>query len=154
MALALASMRIAKKLALAPSPTVTTVLARNRCLSTVVTGGSIPTQGLSGEVHSYQIHRMRSALLKRSRSSIPSPPKCFGLIDFAHFTKQCPPLASADPFHRKFLLSLSILLIAHFCSLNTVMESTMRGCIRSQLLYFTLDPVYLITSQIIILSSL
>ena len=95
-----------QKLGVAPSPRVTTVLVLNKCLSTTFTGGSVPTQCLSGETH---YHLSPSALLKRSRSSIPRPPKVFGLNALLHFTRQWPPFASSVPFHKKLFLNLSLL---------------------------------------------
>ena len=86
-----------QNLAFSPLPRVTTVLALKCCRSTAVTGGSVPTQGRSGYVHSNQSHLKRKALLNRSRSSIPNSPNCFGLIVLAQLTRQLPPLASASP---------------------------------------------------------
>jgi hypothetical protein len=41
-----------QKSAFSPFPIVTTVLIQNNCLSTSLTGGSVPTQGLSSSAHS------------------------------------------------------------------------------------------------------
>jgi hypothetical protein len=90
------------------------------CRSTAVTGGSVPTQGRSGYVHSNQNHLKRKALLNRLRSSIPNPPNRFGLIVLAQLTRQLPPLASASPLQSKLIQVLSIFLIAHFCNLKNV----------------------------------
>jgi hypothetical protein len=107
-------------LALFPSPKFTTVHSLKSFLSTSLHGTSDPTHGCSGSVHAYHIHLNRNALLKISRSSTPNPPNFFGLCTLGQVTKQCPPFTSSDPFHRKPLRILLILLSIHFLGANMV----------------------------------
>jgi len=100
--------------ALRPSPTTHTVLALNNCLSTESQGTSMPTQDCSCSVHSSHNHLNRKALLNNSKSKIPRPPNFLGRFVLAHRTKQCPPFASAAPFHKKLHRTRSIFFIAHF----------------------------------------
>jgi hypothetical protein len=97
-----------------PSPIVTTVVALKSCRSISEHGTSVPTHGLSGSTHSYHNHLSRRALLKHSRSRIPSPPRHLGFFTRSHLTKQWPPLAFSVPFRKKLLLILSIFLETHF----------------------------------------
>jgi hypothetical protein len=53
-----------------------------RCLSISLQGSSKPTQGQSGSVHWYQSHCNLSALLNKSKSRTPKPPKISGLWTF------------------------------------------------------------------------
>ena len=110
--------------ALRPSPTTHTVLALNKCLSTESQGTSMPTQGRSCSVHSSHNHLNRKALLNNSKSKIPRPPNFLGRFVLAHRTKQCPPFASAAPFHKKLRRTRSIFFNAHFCKGKTVKKCT------------------------------
>lgn len=107
-------------LALRPLPTLTVVQTLNNCLSTSLHGTSVPTQGQFGSVRWYQSHLNHSALLDSSKYRIPRPPSFFGFWTLAHQTRQCPPWACSAFFHKKPLLILSILFIAHFFRWKTV----------------------------------
>jgi len=87
-------------------------------------GTSVPTQGRSSLAHSNQSHLNRKALLNNSKSRIPSPPNFFGRLVLVHRTKQCPPFASAAPFHKKLRRTLSIRFKAHFFKAKTDRKCT------------------------------
>ena len=84
----------------------------------------MPTQGRSGSAHSNQSHLKRKALLNNSKSRIQSPPNFFGRLVLVHRTKQCPPFASAAPFHKKLRRTLSICFKAHFFKAKTDRKCT------------------------------
>ena len=130
-----------QKDALHPSPMVTTVLILNNCRSIASQGTVVPTQGLSWSVHSNQSHRSLKALPNSSKSRTPRPPNFFGRMTFAQRTKQCPPFASAEPFHKNLLLILSILLIAHLLIANTVRKCTGMD-VRTALSSFNLPALF------------
>jgi hypothetical protein len=71
----------------------------------------------------YQNHLWHRAWLKRVKSIIPRPPSSFGLHTISHFTSHIPSLLSSlsSPFHKKFLLNLSIFFMSHLGSGKTVM---------------------------------
>jgi hypothetical protein len=93
-----------------PSPTTTLVEVVKSAWSVPSVGVSMPAQGLVSSTHSCHNQRRCKALPNLSRSGIPKPPKSFGLVTVAQFTRQWPPLAFSSPFQRKDLLILSILL--------------------------------------------
>jgi hypothetical protein len=103
-----------------PSPTTTLVEVVKSARSVSSVGVSMPAQGLVSSTHSCHNQRRRKSLPNLSRSGIPKPPKSFGLVTVAQFTRQWPPLAFSSPFHRKDLLIMSILLRAQTASGNTV----------------------------------
>jgi hypothetical protein len=113
-----------QNLAVQPSLIMTVVLTLKSCLSASLHGTFIPTHGMSRSVHWYQSHLNRNARLNNSRSSTPSPPRCLGLFTLVHLTKQWPPLASSDPFHKKLLLILSMRLTAHVFGAKAVRKYT------------------------------
>jgi hypothetical protein len=67
-----------QKLALSPLPTATIVEALKRSLSVLSQEMSNPVQGCSVCCHLVHNHRSLSARAKRSRSSIPKPPRSLG----------------------------------------------------------------------------
>jgi hypothetical protein len=66
-------------------------------------GVSMPTQGLVSSTHSCHNHRRRKALPNLSRFAIPNPPKSFGVVTIAQFTKQWPLLAFSSPSKGRIL---------------------------------------------------
>jgi hypothetical protein len=92
-----------QKEACLPSPSLTTILTLKSCLSISSHGVCDPTHGLSLSVQANHSHLRRKALPKQSKSKMLSPPSCFGKSSFLHLTKQCPLLASSEPFQRKDL---------------------------------------------------
>jgi hypothetical protein len=68
-------------------------------------------------------HLNLSALAKRSRPKIPSPPFVFGRHVIGQFTIECPlyTLSGVSPLHIKLLRKRSIFLISHLCSRKAVM---------------------------------
>jgi hypothetical protein len=66
---------------------------------------------MPGPVFFSQSQRNLRAQLIFCRFKIPNPSNYFGLVTLFQATKQCPPIASFLPLHRKFLLILSIVLI-------------------------------------------
>jgi hypothetical protein len=73
---------------------------------------SLLTPGRSGSVLLNQTHVICKARFMVCRSTMPSPPKRSGRHATGHATRQCPHDTTSDPFQRKSLRSLSIVLIA------------------------------------------
>ena len=111
-----------QKLVLSPLPTVTIVEALKRSLSVASQGLSRLAQGLSSFFHLYQYQRSRKTLASRSRSRTPSPPRSLGVHTVGQFTRQWPPLtfSGSSPFQRKLRRILSICLMSHFCTGESV----------------------------------
>ena len=57
--------------------------------------------GFSGSVFWSHIHLSRRAYPKFWRSEIPRPPNSGGRVTLGHAIRQCPPLTSFLPFHKK-----------------------------------------------------
>jgi hypothetical protein len=100
------------------------VEAWNKAQSTSLHGSVTLCQGILSYVQWYQNHLWHSAWPKRVKSIIPTPPSSFGLHTISHFTKHIPSLLSSlsSPFHKKFILNLSIFFMSHLGSGKTVMS--------------------------------
>lgn len=109
-----------QNLAIFPFPTVIFLQASKREESVESQGVGEPTQGRVRSVHSYDFHLIRRARLNMVRSNIPNPPRDLGRQTFFQLTRHTAFASSFLVFHRKSLHILSILLIAHLPSCNTV----------------------------------
>jgi hypothetical protein len=99
------------------------VEAWNKAQSASLHGSVTLCQGILSYVQWYQNHLWHRAWPKRVKSIIPRPPSSFGLHTISHFTRHIPSLLSSlsSPFHKKFLLNLSIFFMSHLGSGKTVM---------------------------------
>ena len=87
---------------------------RNRCREDLNRRMCIHFKGcpwLASSVFCNQSQRILRAQLIFCRCEMPNPPNSFGLVTLLQATKQCPPITSFLPLHRKLLLILSIALM-------------------------------------------
>jgi hypothetical protein len=70
-----------------------------RSFSLSVQGVSIPTHGLSGEVHSCQSHRSLRVVANLLWSRMLKPPYYLGEVVFVHFTLHLLPGIALSPTH-------------------------------------------------------
>jgi len=104
----------------APLPIVIFVAELQRRQSDFVQGTSIPNHGLLSEVQASHTHLILSALEKRWRSRIPSPPSLVGRRARFHKTLHLPPVMCVPPVHRKRRLWESSSVMMPFGGLSEV----------------------------------
>jgi hypothetical protein len=102
-----------QKLTLVPFPKRMEVHALNKLFSISMCMIFMFPQGLCGSFHWNHCHVKRKAILNFDKSKTPRPPSFLGLSTLFQLTRQLPFLVSLEPCHRKFLLILSIFLVAH-----------------------------------------
>jgi hypothetical protein len=110
-----------QKLTFLPLPRLIIVQALNKLTSVSLCLMFMFAHGLFGSFHLYHCHLKRKAMLNFERPRMPSPPSFFCHCTRFQLTRQLPFLGSSDSCQRKFILSLSIFLIAHFDRGKSVM---------------------------------
>jgi hypothetical protein len=73
------------------------VQGAKRSLSFSVQGTSMPTQVLSGEVHSCQSHRILGVVANLLRSRTPRPPYSLARVVLIQLTLHLPPESALSP---------------------------------------------------------
>ena len=84
-----------------PFPTSEVIATAKKALTCGEAWIGKKAHGFSGSVFWSHIHLSRRAHPKLWRSEIPRPPNSGGRVTLGHAIRQCPPLTSFLPFHKK-----------------------------------------------------
>jgi hypothetical protein len=110
-----------QKLTFLPFPKQMEVHALNKLFSISLCMIFMFPQGLFGSFHLNHCHLKCKVILNFDKSKTPRPPSFLGLCTLFQLIRQLTFLVSSDSYHRKFLLILSIFLIAHLDRGKTIM---------------------------------
>lgn len=105
--------RSSQKIAVLPSPRMTSVAAWNAESTTLFSGAGSGTHGLFAWSLRCHSHLSCSATPKRRKSMRPNPPSSLGQHATGHATRHWPPVTCSPPVQRKARRRLSICPTAH-----------------------------------------